>query len=1083
MSLTGHLSDSGSPLRIYLDGVSPSLAELQGSTREARAMAQALGLANLSHARTVVPAQPGVDAARSGTAVDFRARISLGGFDPYGSAAALGIAEILAGPVEVKNGAHRQQVLSEAFDLAARILDKPSDDAEQDRAAILLAHCEQIHRGGLAALKGSLGKALDAAEDGRAFALGIDAPSLADVRSLMESNTHQLNEWQSRILGGEQFEPNPVFAGSELVGGADADWLIGDALIDCKVYNKLTVPTLRGFLRQLLGYVMLDLNDSLGIRRVGVWLPRQGLTKLWSLDRLLGGDPEELLPKLRDGFRAATDSRQVAVRKPTTQQRRNQILADNKHTPRGMLVVLARDNGVDVRFRVGRNAATSEKTVRELARDRYAKVREGVARNRSAPVDVLERLFRDSSVTVRRAAAANPRTPDQPVKALGQGPSTQTRSELRASASKSVAMSSDSDEDAAEHLERDRDNRGLESHWFTEFLLLARGGTTGRSSRPLPVPEASQRSASAGGRSLAVPDWLKTGLPEVAVRNLLREDRPTWVRQFVADSLDISNPDVRDQLLADADPEIRWSALQRTVDAPDDTLGELLDRLAADRKERTRFRTEGSDRSSRARRSAPAECDRQVLALVASHPSTPPTALQGLVGSKSLDIFVSLVLNPSLPTEGLTSLLPRLRSMRSSGHRQRLAASGRIPAAAAEVLIEDRDPLVRTALARNTAVPIEALSLLADDPEPTVRLGVLENRSAPTEVTTTIAELLLAANADPSLLDVLRAVGRREDLQLPLTLVEDALERLSKSRSGQPDMRRIVAGDKRAAPRTLTRLSKIADEDVRIAAAGNPRTPSESLRAHATDTSRRLRAAAASNESLDTDLLVTLAHDDEPGVRSSAARNPNLDPRMLSQLLLDKFAFVRSAAFRNPKTRDSDKTKAHAERKRIWWQSAPNRSVLEEQVASTRTEVRTQVACDERTPPDILALLGGERRSVKVRRAVAANPNASTALLASLAEDEDAEVRQAVAYNSATASETLADLASSGIDLAVLVALNPETSFRILGALSEDTEPLVAHVANESRVERAAIAEDETRRAPEAAVSRASDAEYPTILP
>lgn len=1064
MSLTEHLRDSGSPVRAYLDGISPSLADMQGRSSEARAMAQALGLSGLCLSRTVVPSLPGVDAARSGTAVDLRARLALGGFDPHDSAAALGVAGLPMYEDEAENGSHRVRVLTEAFDVAVRILDAPSDEAELDRASLLLAQCEQIYRSGAVALRGSLGEALDAADDGLAFALGIDAPSLTDLRALMEANADQLDEWQARIAGGEHYDPNPDFAGSALVGGADADWIVGDALIDSKAYDKLTVPTLRGFLRQLLGYVMLDLDDALGIRSVGVWLPRQGLTRTWSLDRLLGGDPEELLPRLREGFRKAADAGQLAVREPETQRRRHQILADNRHTPGRMLVDLARSADADIRFRVGRNTATPEVTLRELAQDRYAKAREGVARNVSTPGDVLTALSRDSSVGVRRAAADNPSTPKEPAKALGRGRTVEVQPALGAPATESTALIPANKDHAAVQVKHGRDGAGLDSRWFAEFLLLTRDGTRWESGSDIPVPKASRHWALIDGRSLDIPDWLKAGLPEAVKANLLREDRPAWVRWVVANDLPVSDPVIRDRLLADADPEIRWSALRRTVDAPDYALGDLLGRLAADRQERISFRTEGDDRPGWARGNTAAEYDRETLALIASHPSTPPTVLRELMTTKTTDVLVSLMGNPKLPADDLAELIPRLRRIRSHEHRERLAASGKIPAAVAEVLVDDRDLRVRTALAGNEAASAEALARLAEDPEPSVRLTMLVNPGTPAELAASIAEPLLASSTDEGLLDALRTVDLRDDLGLPSELIGDALERLSKSRVRDPDMRRIAAGDDRTGPKTLKRLARSADEEVRRSTGGNSGTPHEVLEALSQDPDSSVRAAAAGNEALDPKLLLPLVYDAEPDVRSSAAKNPRLDPRLLAQLLRDDDRSVRASAYSNPATRPEDKAKAEAEWDRAWKKAAPSRADLEEMVASSRAEVRMKVAFDPRTPLDFLVLLGGERRSAQVRRAVAANPNTPADVLASLADDNDAEVRQAVAFNSATPPEVLAGLASNGIDLAILVALNPAAPIEILDTLADDPGPLVRFIASGARSEHAALLPPAERR-------------------
>lgn len=1069
MSLTSHLRNPGSPVAAYLDGVSPWLTDTGGTSLEARTMAQALGLTGLASRQTLVPPLPGVDAARSGTAIDFRARIALRDFEPRDSVAAQGVSLLPGYADAVDNGAHRARVLAEAFDVAERIIDTPSDECELDRACLMLAHCEQVYRAGTPALAGSLGEALDAAEDGLTFAVGVDESSLSDIRALMRANAGQVEKWRSLIAGGERFEPNPSFVGSKLVGGADADWILGDVLIESKAYANLTVPALRGFIRQLLGYVMLDLDDAHGIRRVGIWLPRQGLTRTWSLDLLLGGDSDKLLPKLRGDFRTATEGSQLAVREPLTQRRKHQILADNRHTPHWMLGALALSEDVDIRFRVGRNAATPEEAVRKLARDWYAKVREGTARNENAPVDVLEELSHDRSICVRRAVVSNPRAPVRSAKTIGAGRAKQPLPEFEAPTES--ALTPGPSADAPIRIRQDRGPNALGAQWIAEFLAVVRDNAPWNQHSRIPLPKASQRWAREEGRSLDIPCWLKAGLPEEVKYDLMRGDRPTWVRRIVANDLPVSDPAVRERLLADPDPHIRWSTLSRTVDWPDDALAALLGHLAADRKERTRFRIEGDGLLAWERHQTPAEYDRETLSLVASHPSTPQAALTELLGSKTPDILIALVENPALPTADLASLLPRAMAIRSHELRERLAASSKLPATAALALSCDRNVEVRLALARNKAAPVEVLEKLRDDPKPSVRLAVAMNPGASTELAAAIVKPLLASSTDEDLLAALCVIDRHEDLDLPVKLLADALDRLSKSRVREPDMREVAARDERTGPGTLARLARSATDLVRGAVAANPSAPAKSLTMLASDSVSCVRASAAANTSLDLGLLTALVLDDEAEVRASAASNPSLDPALLAELLHDDEYCVRSAAFRNSSTRPEDRARAEAAWDRAWRQAAPSRTELEERIASKQAEVRMTVAFDPRTPADILTLLGGERRSAQVRRAVAANPNTPSETLASLADDKDEEVRQCVAFNRATAPEVLAELAGRSVDLALLVAFNPDTPISILNALSNDADRLVGHVATGVSSERAALTS-----------SRANE-DTPVILP
>ena len=111
-----------------------------------------------------------------------------------------------------------------------------------------------------------------------------------------------LEEWNRAVSDDFDYTPNPTFPVALAIGGADADLAINDLLVDFKTREEITNPWLRDTLFQLLGYTLLDLDDSLGIRRVAILLPRQPYIAIWKLDDLLGRDADEVLPKLREAF-------------------------------------------------------------------------------------------------------------------------------------------------------------------------------------------------------------------------------------------------------------------------------------------------------------------------------------------------------------------------------------------------------------------------------------------------------------------------------------------------------------------------------------------------------------------------------------------------------------------------------------------------------------------------------------------------------------------------------------------------------------------------------------------------------------
>lgn len=72
----------------------------------------------------------------------------------------------------------------------------------------------------------------------------------------------------------------PVFAGSGDIGGADADYILGGLLLDCKA-TKDPRRLGREEIYQLAGYLLLDYDDQFGIDQVGLYLSRQGGLITW----------------------------------------------------------------------------------------------------------------------------------------------------------------------------------------------------------------------------------------------------------------------------------------------------------------------------------------------------------------------------------------------------------------------------------------------------------------------------------------------------------------------------------------------------------------------------------------------------------------------------------------------------------------------------------------------------------------------------------------------------------------------------------------------------------------------------------
>lgn len=99
---------------------------------------------------------------------------------------------------------------------------------------------------------------------------------------------------------------NPTFDGSTFVGGADADLIVGDCLIDIKT----TINPLKDseWIYQLLGYALLDWHDEYHIREVAVYFSRQRFLLQWPLNDLiaeLSGNGVSDVAELRQGWHDA----------------------------------------------------------------------------------------------------------------------------------------------------------------------------------------------------------------------------------------------------------------------------------------------------------------------------------------------------------------------------------------------------------------------------------------------------------------------------------------------------------------------------------------------------------------------------------------------------------------------------------------------------------------------------------------------------------------------------------------------------------------------------------------------------------
>jgi hypothetical protein len=106
----------------------------------------------------------------------------------------------------------------------------------------------------------------------------------------------------------------PTFAGSRAVKGADADIIAGGLLIDLKASagtqrsdGSRRCSLGKETIYQLLGYVLLDWDDSFALECVGIYAVRFDYLRLWSIDQFLAelriGRPEKGIEEIRRAFK------------------------------------------------------------------------------------------------------------------------------------------------------------------------------------------------------------------------------------------------------------------------------------------------------------------------------------------------------------------------------------------------------------------------------------------------------------------------------------------------------------------------------------------------------------------------------------------------------------------------------------------------------------------------------------------------------------------------------------------------------------------------------------------------------------
>lgn len=107
----------------------------------------------------------------------------------------------------------------------------------------------------------------------------VPAEWVADVATVADLALPQLAHLTGPVI------PAPVFVGSDLVNGADADLIIGNALVEIKAIKPRELK-LRD-LQQVVCYSLLDTDDQYQLDSIAILSARYGVLVTWQLEELI----------------------------------------------------------------------------------------------------------------------------------------------------------------------------------------------------------------------------------------------------------------------------------------------------------------------------------------------------------------------------------------------------------------------------------------------------------------------------------------------------------------------------------------------------------------------------------------------------------------------------------------------------------------------------------------------------------------------------------------------------------------------------------------------------------------------------
>lgn len=292
MSLTSHLARPDSPLGRWLRARLPHVERLRADYLE-----------RLEPAATVCgwpDCGDPVPWSTLGTAIDLRHRFALSD-DLALQPARVGARLVEDACAEI---GWPDPGFDELFHAVAVLVDecRPGDrrgplllpaqlEARLDRCCVALAWLDAVYRRGLPRfdeLPNEVGPLClgDPVPPVEQLLAGVHPGYLGDLQALLRwHGAGRFAAMRAQSTNAE-VQVGLTFAGSDLVGGAEADWYCRGCLVDCKTTMHPRRLADWG-LYQPVCYALLDFDDEYRIDSVGLYLARQDQLLTWRLDRAL----------------------------------------------------------------------------------------------------------------------------------------------------------------------------------------------------------------------------------------------------------------------------------------------------------------------------------------------------------------------------------------------------------------------------------------------------------------------------------------------------------------------------------------------------------------------------------------------------------------------------------------------------------------------------------------------------------------------------------------------------------------------------------------------------------------------------